>query len=49
MSDESNVFRQRVPEALDTFIGHILQFGFQTNASNGEPSGNFYDNVVVTD
>jgi hypothetical protein len=23
MSDESNVFRQRVPEALDTIIGHI--------------------------
>ena len=33
----------------DTFIGHILQFGFQTNASNGEDSGNFYDNVLVTD
>ncbi len=28
--------------------GHILQFGFQTNATNFEPSGNFYDNVVVT-
>jgi len=32
----------------DTFIGHILQFGFQTNASNGEDSANFYDNVLVT-
>jgi hypothetical protein len=28
--------------------GHILQFGFQTNASDFEGSGNFYDNVVVT-
>ena len=32
----------------DTFIGDVLQFGFQTNASNGEDSGNFYDNVLVT-
>jgi hypothetical protein len=30
------------------FEGQILQVGFQTNASNFEPSGNFYDNVVVT-
>jgi hypothetical protein len=29
-------------------VGHILQFGFQTNATNFEPSGNIYDNVVVT-
>lgn len=34
-----------IDESLE---GHILQFGFQTNASNFEPSGNFYDNVVVT-
>jgi hypothetical protein len=26
-------------------VGHILQFGFLTNASNFEPSGIFYDNV----
>jgi hypothetical protein len=29
-------------------IGHILQFGFQTNATNFEGSANFYDNVVLT-
>jgi hypothetical protein len=30
------------------FEDHILQFGFSTTASNEEPSGNFYDNVLVT-
>ncbi|MDH3622479.1 MAG: hypothetical protein OES69_04010 [Myxococcales bacterium] len=30
-------------------VGHILQFGFQTNASNFDSSGNFYDNVVLND
>ena len=25
--------------------GHLLQFGFQNNASNFEPSGVYYDNV----
>jgi len=29
-------------------VGDLLQFGFQTNATNFEPSGNFYDNVLVT-
>jgi hypothetical protein len=28
--------------------GQILQFGFLTTASNFEPSGNFYDNILVT-
>ncbi len=35
-------------DITDDQIGHILQFGFQTNATNFQPSGNFYDNVVVT-
>ena len=29
-------------------LDHLLQFGFQTNASDSEGSGNFYDNVLVT-
>ena len=33
-----------VPE----LAGAILQFGFQTEASNFEPSANYYDNVLVT-
>ncbi|MEM6368741.1 MAG: hypothetical protein AAF851_10605 [Myxococcota bacterium] len=27
-------------------VGQLLQFGFQAEASNDEPSGNFQDNVV---
>ena len=35
--------------AIDgALVGHILQVGFQTNASDFVSSGNFYDNVVVT-
>ncbi|MDH3622472.1 MAG: hypothetical protein OES69_07370 [Myxococcales bacterium] len=30
-------------------VGHILQFGFQTNASNFDNTNNFYDNVVLND
>jgi hypothetical protein len=33
----------------EAFIGHILQFGFQTNASDFDSSGNFYDNVALND
>ena len=41
--------RYSVELPLDASLeGHILQFGFQTNASNYESSGNYYDNVVVT-
>jgi len=35
-------------DITDDRVGDILQFGFQTNATNFEPSGNFYDNVLVT-
>lgn len=28
-------------------VGHIMQFGFQSNATNFDPSGVFYDNVVL--
>jgi len=35
-------------EITSDLEGHLLQFGFQTNATNFEPSGNFYDNVLVT-
>ncbi|MGB5703580.1 MAG: carbohydrate binding domain-containing protein, partial [Polyangiales bacterium] len=31
-----------------SWVGQILQYGFTTNATNFEPSGNFYDNVVLT-
>ena len=31
-----------------SWVGQILQYGFTTNATNYEPSGNFYDNVVLT-
>ncbi len=28
-------------------VGYVLQYGFQTRASNFEGSGNFYDNITV--
>ena len=37
-----------VVDGTTVAIGHILQFGFQTISSNEEPSGNYYDNVLVT-
>ena len=30
-------------------VGYILQYGFQSRASNFEGSGIFYDNIVVTE
>ncbi|MGB5502571.1 MAG: hypothetical protein WBM75_09245, partial [Polyangiales bacterium] len=35
-------------EIVPELAGEILQFGFQTEASNFEPSANYYDNVLVT-
>ena len=32
----------------ESLVGHILQLGFQSNASNFEPAGVIYDNVLVT-
>ena len=29
-------------------VGQLFQFGFATTATNYEPSGNFYDNIVVS-
>lgn len=31
-----------------SLVGQLFQFGFSTTASNYEPSGNFYDNIVVS-
>jgi hypothetical protein len=35
-------------DIIPELAGKTLQFGFQTNASNFESSGNYYDNVLVT-
>jgi cysteine-rich repeat protein len=29
-------------------VGQLLQFGYNTTATNFDPSGNFYDNIVVS-
>jgi len=29
-------------------VGQLLQFGFAARATNNQPSGVFYDNMVVT-
>ncbi len=37
-----------VVDGTTVAVGHVLQYGFQTNASDEEPSGNFYDNAKLT-
>ena len=34
-------------EIDESLVGHLMQFGFQSNASNFEPSGVVYDNVLL--
>ena len=35
-------------DIIAPLVGQILQFGFSATAMNNEPSGVFYDNIVVT-
>jgi len=35
-------------DIIAPLVGQILQFGFSATATNNEPSGVFYDNLVVT-